>query len=105
MGGLLLRPRQGHELAVVALETVHVQPQVGAEVDAMNQRQAGVGEVLQRKIKTVMATPAVGQQRMGMALAGLHRQPGPAQTMDPVQIVEVVQALVDDHRHARAATS
>ena len=66
----------------------------------MNQREAGVGEVLEGEIETMMAAPAVGQQRVGMALAGLHRQPGPAQTMDPVEIFEVVQAFVDDHGHA-----
>ena len=61
VGGLLLWPRQGHELALVALETVYVEMQVGAEVGAVNQSQAGVGEVLQGEIEPVMAAPAVGQ--------------------------------------------
>ncbi len=95
----------GSEAVGVELHAVGLDPHDGAGVggkqDVGYLREHRIGEVLDHQHHAVGPSPAEGQKRAGLGLAGLQRDPCPAQRAAQPDQPPVVRALVHEQGLAR----
>src|SRR4051812_32281510 len=94
IGGLCGGPGVGHILAAVALEGVKSEGEMGAEIGAVDEGKAGVGEVLQGDVHIVRFGPTIAKKGGALALACLDGKTRPALRRHLRQHVKRVKALI-----------